>query len=478
MNTESSPLVQRDFASLSLAPSLLKVVAELGYDVPTPIQVESIPVMLARKDLIGQSKAGSGKTAAFALPILQLLKLDPRNLKALVVCPTRELCAQVAREVRKLGRSHRGLQVVVLSGGEPIRHQVSALKGGVHIAVGTPGRLLDHLNRGSVETRAIKTVVLDEADRMLDMGFQPDMEKILAALPKSRQTVFFSATFPESIEAMSRSHQRDAVRVTIREPEQVTPEIRQLTVAAEPDQKLRTLYSILSQYPHESALIFCNFKATVAELVQNLASEGASVDCLNGDLEQFDRDQVLARFHNQSVRLLVATDVAGRGIHVEDLDLVINYELPPQAETYVHRIGRTGRAGKLGLAISIATARDMSKLKAIEKLMDARLEPADGPRAGDTAAARTFARPAKMDTILISGGRKDKIRPGDIVGALTGEAGGLNGDDIGKIEIHDRLSYVAVATRISSEAKRSLNAGRIKRKRFRATLIRGSQRKN
>ena len=475
MNTESSAPVQRDFASLSLAPSLLKVVAEIGYDVPTPIQVESIPVMLAGKDLIGQSKTGSGKTAAFALPILQALELDPRRLQALVVCPTRELCAQVAREIRKLGRGHRGLQVAVLSGGEPIRHQINTLKGGAHVAVGTPGRLLDHLKRDSLNARGITTVVLDEADRMLDMGFGPDVEKILKALPRSRQTVLFSATFPESIEAMSRAHQREVVRVTIREPEQ---KIRQLKVTAPRGQKLQALYSVLSQYPHESALIFCNFKATVAEVAQKLVYEGASVECLHGDLEQYDRDQVLARFRNQSVRLLVATDVAGRGIDVEGLDLVINYELPAQPETYVHRIGRTGRAGNLGLAISLASARDSSKIEAIERLLEVRLEPADGLEASENSDSSSLARAAKMDTILISGGRKDKIRPGDILGALTGEAGGLRGEDIGKIEIHDRLAYVAVDTRVSRDAAKSLNSGRIKRKRFRATLIRSSHRKN
>jgi len=318
-------------------------------------------------------------------------------------------------------------------------------------------------------------VVLDEADRMLDMGFGPDVERVLGLMPKSRQTALFSATFPESIAAISRKYQRAAVRVTIHEPEYAAPEIRQLTVAVEPDQKQGALRGVLEQYPHDSALVFCNFKSTVAEVTGKLGSYGASVDCLHGDLEQFERDQVLARFRNGSVRILVATDVAGRGIDVEDLDLVINYELPAQPEMYVHRIGRTGRAGKLGVALSLVSARDISKIKAIEKLVGIRLVPSTLDLV-EVDSAR-LARAAKMDTILISGGRKDKLRPGDILGALTGDAGGLRGDDIGKIEIQDRLTYVAVASSVSDKATKSLNAGRIKRKRFRATLISGNKRK-
>lgn len=463
-----------DFASLALSPLLLTVVEELGYHTPTPIQVASLPVLLAGQDLIGQSKTGSGKTAAFGLPILQNLDIESRLLQALVVCPTRELCAQVARELRKLGRRHPGLGVLEIAGGQPLSTQKSALERGVHVAVGTPGRLLDHLQRGTLDTRSVATVVLDEADRMLDMGFQADVEKILAALPRPRQTVFFSATFPASIEKMSDMHQRKAVRVTIDADEPETPEIRQMVLAAEVEDKLHALYWVLHECPHESALIFCNFKATVSELQRRLRSAGLSVDSLHGDLEQFHRDQVLARFRNGSVRILIATDVAGRGIDVENLELVINYELPPQPEIYVHRIGRTGRAGKQGIAVSLATARDRGKLRAIEEQVGVRIEPMTpgfeaGP--GIDELARGLARDARMDTVLISGGRKDKVRPGDILGALTGEAGGLSGADIGKIEIHDRLSYVAVAKRVSRGATRSLNSGRIKGKRFRATRV-------
>lgn len=464
------PPMSSGFGSLALSPELLAVVEELGYHELTPIQAQSIPALLAGRDLIGQSKTGSGKTAAFGLPMLQNLAADRRELQALVLCPTRELCAQVARELRKLGRRHAGLQVLAVSGGEPLRPQARALERGVHIAVGTPGRVIDHLQRGTMDLRGVTTVVLDEADRMLDMGFADAMDQILRGLPSARQTVFFSATFPESIEAMSQVHQRDALRVTIDDQQEVAAEIRQLGLAAEPDEKRDALYEVLGRYPHESALVFCNLKATVKELTRSLCISGASVDCLHGDLEQFQRDRVMAMFRNQSVRLLIATDVAARGIDVEDLDLVVNYDLPAQPEIYVHRIGRTGRAGNLGLSVSLYGARDEAKLAAIEQLAGTRIERVARERSGPEGD-EALARPAKMDTIQIAGGRKDKVRPGDILGALTGEAGGLRAAEVGKIEIHDHLAYVAVSRSASRKAVASLANGRIKGRRFRAVLV-------
>ncbi|MHC4959739.1 MAG: ATP-dependent RNA helicase DbpA [Planctomycetota bacterium] len=460
------------FGSLALSPALLAVVRELGYVEMTPIQAKGIPVLLAGKDLVGQAKTGSGKTAAFALPILQDLSLHRHGPQALVLCPTRELCAQVAREFRKLGRKHAGLHVLVLSGGLPVRPQLRALARRVHVVVGTPGRVLDHLGRRSLDLARVTTAVLDEADRMLDMGFSDEMDRILGALPRSRQTAFFSATFPDSIEAMSRRHQRDAVRVTVDEPGEETPEIRQRVLAAEPGEKLSALYRVLAEHAHESALVFCHQKATVAELASTLAAAGVSAACLHGDLEQVDRDRVMAMFRNRSVRVLVATDVAARGIDVVDLDLVVNYDLPSRPDVYIHRIGRTGRAGKPGLAVSLATRRDEHKLTAIEERIRAPLEhmPAGKGRSVEELAS-LVARAPEMDTIHIAGGRKDKVRPADILGALTGEAGGLRGADIGRIEIHDRRSYVAVARRVSRKAVESLNNGRIKGRRFRASLL-------
>ena len=421
---------------------------------------------------LGNPRRAAEKTAAFALPMLHALRLESRTLQGLVVCPTRELSAQVAREIRTLGRKLDGLVVLTVTGGEPFKRQSASLERGVHIVVGTPGRLLDHLQRDTLDPKSVGTVVLDEADRMLDMGFQTDMEKIFRALPKPRQTVFFSATIPATIQQMSRTHQQDAVRVKVDEDQ--PEEIRQLAVFAEPDKKMNALFWALSEHAHESALVFCNFKATVAKVVDALSSAGASVDCLHGDLEQFERDQVLSRFRSQSVRILVATDIAGRGIDVEDRDLVINFEIPQQPDVYVHRIGRTGRAGKEGVAIPLHSSREKTRLREIEEASGATIQRLKRDMRADpgmVALAKMFARPAGMDSILISGGRKDKIRPGDILGALTGDAGGLAGSDIGKIEIQDRLSYVAVSRNVSRAAIKSLNQGRIKRKRFRATLI-------
>lgn len=468
--------VSSDFASLALSPALLSVVAELGYERPTPIQTAAIPALLAGGDVIGQSKTGSGKTAAFALPILQRLDLGRRTVQALVVCPTRELSAQVAREFRKLGRGHAGMTVLELVGGQPAKPQREALARGAHVAVGTPGRLVDHLEHGSLRPVAIAMFVLDEADRMLAMGFAEEVSAIIRALPTTRQTALFSATFPDAIETMTDACRPDAVRVTIDEPEGAEVEIRQLHLVVDPRDRFHALCWLLDQHPHESALIFCNFKATVAELASTLANADISADRLDGDLDQFHRDQVLARFRNQSVRLLIATDVAGRGIDIQGLDLVVNFELPQQAEIYVHRIGRTGRAGKKGVAISLTTAGQEARLRAIEEQTGVRIEEVARSADDDLGLAvllRSLAQRPKMETILISGGRKDKVRPGDILGALTGDAGGLEGAQVGKIEIQDRLSYVAVAKSVCRRAVDRLNRGRIKGKRFRATLVRG-----
>ncbi|HIG69944.1 MAG TPA: ATP-dependent RNA helicase DbpA [Myxococcales bacterium] len=475
---EIVPVVKTQFESLPLSPALLGVIRELAYTQPTPIQAASIPTLVAGHDLIGQSKTGSGKTAAFALSILQRVSLPLREVQALVLCPTRELSAQVTREFRTLGRKHPGFTVAEFVGGQPGKSQRDALARGTHVVVGTPGRVLDHLQKGSLTTNAIVTVVLDEADRMLDMGFGPDVETILNRLPKSRQTVLFSATIPKSIAIICKAHMQTPVRVRIDEPEEARLEIRQLRLDTRPDEKFHALCWLLSKFPHNSALIFCNLKQTVIELTDKLESAGLSVGRLDGGLEQFHRDQILARFRNQSVRLLVATDVAGRGIDVEGLDLVINYEFPRQTDIYVHRIGRTGRAGRAGVAISLSGHNDKERIREIESNTGVAIEvleqgPVNLSEVGPLL--RALARPCSMQTILISGGRKDKVRAGDILGALTGDAGGISGSNVGIIEIQDKLSYVAVARPASRLAVQRLNDGRIKGKRFRATLVEGQK---
>ncbi|GEN07016.1 ATP-independent RNA helicase DbpA [Myxococcus fulvus] len=449
-----------DFATLALSPPLLQVLGELGFQSATPIQAQSIPVLLQGKDLVGQARTGSGKTAAFALPLLRQVRLQDRRVQSLVLCPTRELCAQVAGEIRKLGRRLPGLQVLVLAGGQPIRPQLEALEKGAHIAVGTPGRIIDVLERDALDTRGVATVVLDEADRMLDMGFREDMERILGAMPSRRQTVLFSATFPPDIAALSRTFQKDPVRVTV-EDTQEAPPIRQLRYDSAPDDKPAKLLKVLHRHMPASAIVFCNHKATVVELTKSLSDAGVSVDGLQGDLEQFERDRVMAKFRNLSTRVLVATDVAGRGIDVEALDAVVNYDMPFQPEPYVHRIGRTGRAGRTGLAIALVTPRDERKVEEIEQALGVKLETGD-----QAALEETFMKPGALgsewETLYISAGRKDKMRPGDILGALTGEAGGFAATDVGKIEIQDHIAYVAVARRVSRIAFQRLSEGRIK----------------
>jgi ATP-independent RNA helicase DbpA len=459
-----------DFAALGLSAPLLQVLQELEFETVTPIQAQSIPVLLQGRDLVGQAQTGSGKTAAFALPILQKVQLQSRRLQALVLCPTRELCAQVASDIRRLGRRLPGLQVLVLAGGQPIRPQLSALEKGAHIAVGTPGRILDLLEREAIGTRQLSTVVLDEADRMLDMGFMEDMERILAALPPKRQTVLFSATFPSTIEELSRTFQNEPTRLTVVEAE-AAPDIRQLCYTCAPEEKTALLLRILRHHQPTSAIVFCNLKATVVELGRALAEAGVSAEGLQGDLEQSERDRVMAKFRNQSIRVLIATDVAGRGIDVEALDAVINFDLPFQAEPYVHRIGRTGRAGRTGLAISIATPRDERKLETIEQATGVKLERPSLETLPQVDPASRVSLEAAWETLAISAGRKDKMRPGDILGALTGEAGGLNASDVGKIEIQDRLSYVAVSKRVVRVALQRLRDGRIKGRRHRIDWV-------
>jgi ATP-independent RNA helicase DbpA len=465
-----------EFSQLSLSGPLLQVIKELGYEKLTPIQAQAIPLLLNGRDLIGQSKTGSGKTAAFSLPILQKMKMptSTRDIHALILSPTRELCTQVAREIRKLGRRHPGLQVLILSGGQPVYPQANALEKGAHIAVGTPGRVLDLLNRGKMDLSYLKTLVLDEADRMLDMGFQDDMEKIIKKAPKERQTIFFSATFPRSIEGMSNAYQNNPALVKIEEKNETSPSIRQVVYETDQTLKLKALIWLLQQNKPESAIVFCNLKTTVSEVTQALVEMGVSASCIHGDLEQFERDRVMAKFRNKSTRILVATDVAARGIDVENLDMVFNYDMPAKVEIYTHRIGRTGRAGKAGLAVSLATSREKSRIQLIEKSSGSKFEwkkLASVEQLNVEVEKKQLHEDAKMETFRISGGRKEKMRPGDILGALTGEAGGMKGSDIGKIEIHDHFSYVAVSKDISHSALQKLTNGKIKGRRFRVERV-------
>jgi ATP-independent RNA helicase DbpA len=351
-----------------------------------------------------------------------------------------------------------------------VRQQAAQLERGAQVAVGTPGRIVDHLQRRNLRVHGVHSVVLDEADRMLDMGFLEDVSKILNALPKERQTVFFSATFPPSIGELCSKYQHNPLHISAQQTGEAPPSIEQRVVHIAGDKKFEILLRVLDHYAAESTLVFANLKVNVADIEGALAARGISVASLHGDLEQFDRDRVMAKFRNGSTRVLVATDVAARGIDLEQLDLVVNFALPRQAEVYIHRIGRTGRAGHAGIAVSLCTAGEGHILGAIEATTGERLVPLEPVKVTENRRRLSGSGP-KMATLRVSGGRKDKVRPGDILGALTGEAGGLAGTDIGKIEIHDRFAYVAVEMSVSPRALESLQNGKIKGKRFRVELV-------
>lgn len=459
------------FSELALSPDLQAVTGELGFEKMTPIQSQTIPTLLAGKDLIGQSKTGSGKTAAYSLPILQRVSetLGNRDVQALILCPTRELCTQVARDIRKLGRRLPGLQVLIVCGGTPSRPQRDALRLGVHIVVGTPGRTLDLIKRGDLWLGNVATLVLDEADRMLDMGFEEEMGEIMENAPSSRQTVLFSATFPDQIKAISKQFQFEPKHVIVADDQTEKPNIQQVVVDSVQEEKFADLMALLQEYKPQSAIVFCNLKATVAELGTLLAGHGVGADALHGDLMQEDRDRVMAMFRNGSIRVLVATDVAARGLDVADLDLVVNYELPLHMDDYVHRIGRTGRAGKHGVAVTLAVSRERLRLAEFERESGGKVELIQLKKSEKVPYLQLEA---SRQTVLISGGRKDKVRPGDILGALTGETGRLSAADIGKIEIHDRYAYVGVSRGVAASEIQKLKSGKIKGRLFMIRLLR------
>lgn len=442
----------------------------MGFTQMTPIQAECIPVALAGTDLIGQSQTGSGKTAAFILPILQKTDLSQLKVQALILCPTRELCDQVLRECRKFSKTLPGYRSVAVVGGQDFTPQYREVMKGVHLIVGTPGRTLELLQIGTADISHMKILVLDEADRMLEAGFAEEMTKILDLLPRARQTLFFSATFPESVESLSRKYQKDPKRITIEDKRQTSLQIQQHVYFAENPEKEDTLLKILAQHPSKCTLIFCRTKATVRSIGEKLLNAKVSCEVLHGDLEQNDRNRVTSLFRNGSVRVLVATDIAARGLDIEGLELVVNVDLPPSAEIYIHRIGRTGRAGRKGAAVSIATDYETSFVDEIETALNVKMIRqklgATSPRALSVAL-----RESATKTIQISGGRNDKLRPGDILGALTGEPAPLAGADIGKIEIRDRFSFVAITSSLADQALEKLNSVKIKGSKFKAYLV-------
>ena len=456
-----------DFSSLALRDGLLKNLASLGYATMTPIQARSLPDILDGKDVIGQAKTGSGKTAAFGLGLLSRLQPERFRIQALVLCPTRELADQVAKEIRRLARQIHNIKVLTLCGGQPIGPQFASLEHGAHIVVGTPGRIDDHLRRERLSLQDVNTLVLDEADRMLQMGFEKTIDAIVDQVPTERQTLLFSATYPEQIQAVTRRimHDPTIVRVDTKHDD---ASIEQHFFRVQDDtHRLIALRLILLQHKPDSALVFCATKRDAQRVANHLWEHGLSAVALHGDLEQFDRTRALVRFANGSVSILVATDVAARGLDIDSLDAVINFHVSRDSEVHVHRIGRTGRAGGSGVAYSLHADEESNKLKLLADYLDTAI--VDEPLPPAEVLAQTVP-PPEMVTLQISGGKKQKLRPGDILGALTGKQG-IDGADVGKIDVFDQYAYVAVRTTRARDALRKLASGKMKGRSFRARLI-------
>ena len=454
-----------EFSSLNLSPALQENLTSLGYLQMTPIQAQSLPLVLEGKDLIAKAKTGSGKTAAFALGLLSRLNINRVDVQALVLCPTRELADQVAQEIRRLARALPNVKLVTLCGGTPTAPQSATLGFGAHIAVGTPGRILKHLEQGTLELSSLETLVLDEADRMLDMGFGEDINRVISYAPERRQTLLFSATYPEGIAQMSRGVQRNPVEVSVESLHEGSA-IEQKLYEVPAGQRLDALTWLLSHYQPSSCVVFCNTKRACNDVADHLAAKGFSALALNGDLEQRERDQVLVRFANGSATILVATDVAARGLDIKELGAVINYELTYDPEVHVHRIGRTGRAGQQGLALSLYQPSEAQRVNLIEEYQQAPMP------LGDLDSIGREIKPIapQMVTLSIDAGRKTKVRAGDILGALTGE-GGIAGAEVGKIQISEQYSYVAVKRQVASAALKRLQEGKIKGRSYRARKL-------
>ncbi|MDH0647287.1 ATP-dependent RNA helicase DbpA [Pseudomonas sp. GD03858] len=438
----------------------------LGYASMTPIQAQSLPVILKGQDLIAQAKTGSGKTAAFGIGLLN--PINPRyfGCQALVLCPTRELADQVAKELRRLARAEDNIKILTLCGGVSLGPQIASLEHGAHIIVGTPGRIQQHLDKGTLVLDGLNTLVLDEADRMLDMGFFDAIASIIRKTPSRRQTLLFSATYPAGIEQLAKDFMRQPQQVKV-EALHSDSQIEQRFIEIDPQQRLEAVTRVLGHYRPQSCVAFCFTKQQCEDLVTHLTAKGIVAQALHGDLEQRDRDQVLTMFANRSSSVLVATDVAARGLDIDGLDLVINVELARDAEIHVHRVGRTGRAGEKGVAISLVAPAEGHRAQAIEDLQN---KPLRWEQLDNLKSKGGEPLLPAMTTLCIGAGRKDKLRPGDILGALTGDAG-LPGKQVGKIAIFDFVAFVAVERAVAKQAMQRLNSGKIKGRALKVRII-------
>jgi len=455
--------MNKNFSALPLSKEMLSNLDELGFKEMTPVQYESLPHILEKKDVIAQAKTGSGKTLAFGLGVLNRLNVKNFRVQSLVLCPTRELADQVAKELRRLARFQHNIKILILCGGMPFGPQLGSLRHGAHIVVGTPGRILKHLAKGTLSLENIETFVLDEADRMLDMGFSEDIEKVISYIDNKPQTLLFSATYPDEILKLSGTIQSDAISIkTVSQESENT--IEEHFYNAQVDEKVHSLLKLISKHRPETTIVFCNTKIKTDEVADELQDAGIDALAIHGDLEQYERVDVLTQFSNRSCSVLVATDVAARGIDIKELAMVVNFDVPHDEAIYTHRIGRTGRAGETGLAVTLYNnyeAREIEFYRNASRLFE-NLE--------ELHKVKDFTIKPQNVTLVIEGGKKDKVRAGDILGALTGDAG-LEGKYIGKIDIYDRQSYVAINRSFIDEAHKQLKNGKIKGRKFSVWIL-------
>ncbi|MDR3238514.1 MAG: DEAD/DEAH box helicase [Clostridiales bacterium] len=501
-----------NFEEMKLSAETLRAISDMGFEEATPIQSQSIEIILSGRDVVGQSQTGTGKTAAFGIPLLEKIDIADRRPQALILCPTRELAIQISEEFRKLLKYRENIRVIPIYGGQPIERQIMALRKGMQVIIGTPGRVMDHMNRRTLKMDSIRLAVLDEADEMLDMGFRDDIETILAQTPEQRQTILFSATMPKEILELTRHYQRDPAHILVVHKELTLPSTDQYYFEIKEKVKLDALCRIIDMENPSLSLVFCNTKKLVDELSEQLQGRGYFAEGLHGDLKQTQRDLVMKKFRNRTLEILVATDVAARGIDVDDIDIVFNYDLPQDEEYYIHRIGRTGRAGKTGKAFTFVVGKEIYKLREIMNYAKTKIIRKKLPSLGDieetktrhfvdkikevieeghlikyiniveemmtedysaldiaaalmkfhlydadaeeldmeaepVALARKNARLRDEDDsmvrLFITAGKKDKVKPKDIVGAIAGETG-VPGRIIGHIDIYEEFTFVDV----------------------------------
>ncbi len=517
------------FEDLNIIEPIRRAIVDMGFEEATPIQAQAIPVILSGEDVVGQAQTGTGKTAAFGIPVLQNMEPKSKKLQTLVLCPTRELAIQVAEEIRELAKYLHGIKVLPIYGGQDIVKQIRSLKSGVQIIIGTPGRVMDHMRRKTIRLDDVNKVVLDEADEMLNMGFREDIETILEEVPEERQTIMFSATMPKPIMDITKEYQKNAQFIKVVKKELTVPMIEQYYYEVKPKNKEEVLSRLLDMHDPRLSLVFCNTKRQVDELVLALQGRGYFAEGLHGDLKQSQRDRVMNGFRKGNTEILVATDVAARGIDVDDVEMVFNYDLPQDDEYYVHRIGRTGRAGKQGMACSFVVGREVYKLRDIQKycktkislqpipslndvaitkvdkifdkvrdiiqnedldanirLLEQKLNDEDfttldmaaaflklymgendsaedkgydnrGDDFGDTGAEEGMVR------LFINIGKKQNVRPGDILGAVAGETG-IPGKLVGSIDMYDKYTFVEVPREHARDVLKAMQDAKIKGK--------------